>query len=107
DLDSDGTYDAASGTTRYAAGSFYQVDRLTDVFGNFVDIAYDTTKLFATSATAHVLVDTTTYDLATTAEIDYRALAPKKVTDPNDNFVEAAFDKLGRLLKTAVESKGT
>jgi hypothetical protein len=99
-LDADGSYDAATGTQAYDANAFFLVTSVTDVFGNSTSVTYDTHKVFVTKTTAPIVGDTH-------ADIDYRVLAPKKVTDVNENFVEAAFDELGRVTKTAVESKGT
>src|SRR5690606_6969113 len=75
--------------------AFFLVDEVTDVFGETTTIAYDTEELFVTSVTAPL-------SLTTSAEIDYRVLAPKKVTDPNGNHTEAAFDALGRVRATAL-----
>ena len=38
-------------------------------------------------------------------ENDYRALAPRLITDPNGNRSEAAFDVLGMVVATAVKGK--
>ena len=39
------------------------------------------------------------------ADQDYRALQPTRITDPNGNRVEAAFDVLGMVAGTAVMGK--
>ncbi len=41
----------------------------------------------------------------TRAQIDYRVLQPGQVTDPNGNHAFAAFDALGLVVGTAVQSK--
>ena len=43
----------------------------------------------------------------TTAELDYRVLQTRLVTDPNGNRTEARFDALGMLAGTAVRGKAT
>ncbi|MCC6528611.1 MAG: toxin, partial [Polyangiaceae bacterium] len=86
---------ARSGTSHFSSAAFYQVDSVTDVFGNTTSVAYDSYKLFPTLVTDAL-------DNETAALIDYRVLAPKKVTDPNDNYTEAAFDALGRVTATSV-----
>src|SRR5262249_5095670 len=39
------------------------------------------------------------------AQTDYRVLAPWQITDPNGNRTQAAFDRMGRVVKTAVLGK--
>src|SRR5258708_6030007 len=41
------------------------------------------------------------------ADIDYRVLQPKKITDPNGNRSEARFDALGMLVGAAIRGKAT
>jgi RHS repeat-associated protein len=56
----------------------------------------------------HDLAVTTTVDPAdnqTVAELDYRVLAPRHLTDPNGSHTEAAFDALGLVVATAVRSR--
>jgi RHS repeat-associated protein len=100
DLDSDGDYWAKSGTQTFDASAFYLVTKVTDVFGNDTTITYDSHKLFATE-TKDAL------DNEVVAVIDYRVLAPEKVTGINGNFTEAEFDDLGRVTKTWVTGKAT
>jgi RHS repeat-associated protein len=96
EIDSDGHFWAKSGIQHFNdASSFYLPSAVTDAFGNQTTVSYDSYKLFVTQATAPL-------SLSTSAVIDYRVLAPNKVTDPNANVAEAAFDELGRVIKTAV-----
>jgi hypothetical protein len=86
EIDSDGHFWAKSGIQHFNdASSFYLPSAVTDAFGNQTTVGHDSYKLFVTQPTA---------PMSTSAVIDYRVLAPKKVTDPNGNFVEATLDEL-------------
>src|SRR5690606_12580047 len=67
------SYWAKSGITHYDASAFFLVDKVTDVHGNQSTIAYDADKLFVTQVTD-------AKSNTVTATIDYRVLAPSKLT---------------------------
>ena len=103
---SDGAQWAWSGTANYDAAAFYQVTSVRDVYGHAaaapydaVTITYDAHRLFAIGST-DVVGNTTA-----ASGVDYRVLAPTKVTDINGNHALAAFDTLGRVVRTAVVGK--
>lgn len=81
-----------------ARAHFYQVRRSLDPFGAVSRVAYDNYDLLPgtiTDALGNV----------TTADNDYRILHPFRVTDPNGNLNEAAFDCLGQVAGTALSGK--
>jgi RHS repeat-associated protein len=98
DLESNGSYWAKSGITFYDDDAFFLVLKVQDTFGEETLVSYDTEKLFVVGVEDAV-------GNTVAANIDYRVLAPWKVTDENDNWTEAAFDELGRVVKTAVRGK--
>jgi RHS repeat-associated protein len=69
-----------------------------DPFGARMRITYDSYDLLVTQ-TEDALQNTIS------AEYDYRVMAPRRVTDPNGNSSEAAFDRLGMVAGTAVMGK--
>jgi RHS repeat-associated protein len=109
DLDTDGRLWIPSGRSffsldptnpdpAFARQHFFQVQAAQDTFGNVSHVTYDTHDL---------LIQQTTDPLSNTvcAEHDYRVLQPRKVTDPNGNRSEVAFDVLGMVAGTAVQGK--
>jgi YD repeat-containing protein len=91
--------DAAAQELMYAREHFFLPHRFEDPFGNTTHVDYDA---------KHNLIVVLTRDAAgneTTAELDYRVLQPKTVTDPNGNGALARFDALGMLAGTALCGK--
>jgi RHS repeat-associated protein len=82
----------------FAPGNFYLPDTITDPFGNVTTMEYDTYSLFPIK-----IIDALEFE--TTAEYDYRVLQAKKLTDPNGNDKELAFDALGMVIKLAICGK--
>ena len=84
----------------FARQHFYSTHRSRDPFGNTALVGYDAYNL--------VLKQTTdSLGNQTTAEHDYRLLQPFRMTDPNGNRAEVAFDTLGLVAGTAVMGKVT
>jgi len=95
---SSGDADTPAQELAEARAHFYQVRRKIDPFGSISRVAldvYDLLPRIQTDAVGNVV----------TANDDYRVLQPFRVTDPNGNFNEAAFDCLGRVVGTAVRGK--
>ena len=61
-------------------------------------VAFDRYDLLPTTVTDPV-------GMETQAWYDYRLLTPFKAKDPNDNFTEFAFNRIGLLYKSAVKAK--
>jgi len=82
----------------FARDHFYLPQGALDPFGNTSSLEYDDYNLLpvqskdALNNTVH-------------ADIDYRLLQPKLVTDPNNNRSAAAFDELGMVTATALMGK--
>ncbi|MFE9328206.1 SpvB/TcaC N-terminal domain-containing protein [Nocardia sp. NPDC052278] len=77
-----------------ARAHFFLTRRAIDPFGNITRVRYELD-----------LVPVETVDPVgntTTAEIDYRVLAPSRVTDANGSRVDAAFDVHGNVVANAV-----
>lgn len=77
------------------ADAFYLPFRNEDVFGNVSTIEYDPYHLTAISATDAL-------ENTVRAEIDYRTLSVRKMTDINDSVSEAITDELGMVIATTV-----
>lgn len=84
--------------TAEARAHFYQPRKWVDAFGQSTTAAYDGDNLFVISTTDAV-------GNTLSAQHNYRVLQPSRVTDPNDNATEVAFDALGLLAATAVRGK--
>lgn len=98
----DGIWWARSGAARPSDSDFYQptaffdpwhIDTLAGTPAPTGTVTYDTHKLFVVEA-EDILGN------ATVAAHDYHLLAPKEVTDPNQNRVRGRFDALGRVVET-------
>ncbi|MET3108355.1 RHS repeat-associated protein [Oxalobacteraceae bacterium GrIS 2.11] len=112
DLDGDGPYWIPSGRVfyspqvndlphqefAYALQHFFLPHRYLDAFGASTVVEYDTYQL------APVLTRDAV-DNQSQAELDYRVLQPKQLTDPNGNRSWACFDALGMLIGTALGGK--
>lgn len=83
-----------------AVASFFLPKRAEDAFGNASTVRYDAYALQVVRAEDEV-------KNVVTAEIDYRVLGPRLVTDANLNRSAAAFDTLGVVTATAVMGKET
>jgi RHS repeat-associated protein len=94
----DANYWTASGRVIFDATRFYLPVEAIDPFGEHAFVTYDSFALLNTG-TRDPLFNTTS------ADNDYRVLAPVQVTDPNLNRVAVAFDALGMVVKTAVMGK--
>ena len=84
-----------SGTQSYDSTKFYLPTSVSDPFGNTTTVTWDSYCLMTTEVTDAV-------GNSVEADIDYRLLAPWQVTDPNEQIAQAAFDALGRVVKTAI-----
>ena len=98
-INDDGAYWAWSGYAEHDPSAFYQVTAATDVHGNVATISYDAHRLLAVGSTDPL------GNVAAASNLDYRVLAPAKVTDINGNHAEAVFDVMGRVVRTAVMGK--
>ncbi len=81
-----------------ARAHFYIPRRGIDPFGAITRITYDGYDLLPTrhtDAVGNVVI----------SDNDYRVLHPYRLTDPNGNFSQAAFDCLGRVTGTALSGK--
>jgi RHS repeat-associated protein len=79
---------------------FFLTKKFVDPFNNQTTVeydAYDLVPVKSRDALGNVI----------TAQLDYRKLQPKLVTDPNGNRTEAEFDALGMVVATAVKGKKT
>ena len=81
-----------------AINSFFLPRRVEDPFQKNSTVAYDANKLLPVTATD-------ARENTVTAKNDYRVLQPKRLTDPNGNSTEAAFDALGLVAGTAILGK--
>lgn len=78
--------------------SFYMPTEARDPFGNPSRVVYDAAQLFPIRAYD-------AYENETVAEIDYRVLAPRLVTDANGNRTQVVHDTRGMVIATAVMGK--
>jgi RHS repeat-associated protein len=99
DTDGDDTWWIPSGRQAFDAEHFYLPDKTQDPFGQCYTLAYDEEWL---------LVERTEDPVQNVVQIanNYRVMQPKKITDPNGNQAEVAFDTLGLVAGTAVMGKG-
>ncbi len=112
DLDGNGNWWAPSGRVFYSAEEksgvtdeleyaikhFFLPHRYRDAFGNITRVRFDSHDL-ALVETIDAVGNTAR------AELDYRVLARRLLTDPNGDRAEVAFDALGRVAGTAVMGK--
>ncbi|MGK7396938.1 MAG: SpvB/TcaC N-terminal domain-containing protein [Candidatus Cyclobacteriaceae bacterium M3_2C_046] len=85
------------GATLYYQGpaAFYLPDKSVDRFGNESKVFYD--QYFITTVRHEDAIGN-----VTTAEIDYYAIAPWRLTDINQNVTEVLTDPLGMAMVTSV-----
>ena len=81
-----------------AINSFFLPRRVEDPFQKNSTVAYDANKLLPVTTTD-------ARENTVTAKNDYRVLQPMRLTDPNGNSTEAAFDALGLVAGTAILGK--
>lgn len=87
-----------SGQQAFDANKFYISEKSRDLFGSDSLMQFDDYGLLAVDLTDKV-------KNLTKAENDYRVLQPFRVTDPNKNVLEVAFDALGMVVGTAVRGQ--
>ncbi|RNJ52613.1 hypothetical protein D7B24_003168 [Verticillium nonalfalfae] len=112
DLEGDGSWWASAGTVRYSETStsdpalelsqaknrFFEAIAFLDPLGHESRVSYD----------SYVLLPSWTEDAVgnrTVAEINYRVLKPRIVTDPNGNRTAVAFDAMGMVAGVAIMGK--
>ncbi len=92
--------DTAAEELAFAQRHFFLPNRSRDPFGNTSRSTYDGYDLLL-QETIDALEN------RVTVEHDYRLLQPFRITDPNGNRAEVAFDTLGMVVATAVMGKAT
>ena len=93
-----GDADAPATERTEARGHFYQPRRFVDSFGGITRMAFDPYDLLGASTEDPI-------GNVTAATNDYRVLQPFRITDPNGNRSEAAFDALGLVAGNAAQGK--
>ncbi|MBB5874379.1 RHS repeat-associated protein [Allocatelliglobosispora scoriae] len=96
----DGAWWAASGRTHYDPDLFFRPVRHVDQWGRAHTTGYDPYALAVVTGSDPLLN-------TTTAELDYRTMLPRRVTDANGQSTEVAFDALGRVTALAVLATAT
>ena len=91
--------DSARQELTFAQAHFFLPHRFQDPFGNATIVAYDGKNNLSVVFTRDAIGN------ETTAELDYRVLQTRLVTDPNGNRTEARFDARGMLAGTALRGK--
>lgn len=91
-------YWTTSGRVVFDPTRFYLPIEAIDPFGAHFFVTYDEHALLVTEARDPI-------GNLTRADIDYRVLAPRLMTDPNLNRTAVAFDALGMVVATAVMGK--
>ena len=87
-----------SGQQKFDAAEFFRPVASLDPFASRTDFKYDAYALLPVAVEDAL-------DNRTEATNDYRLLQPVQVTDPNGNHALVAFDALGLVASTAVQSK--
>ncbi len=103
---SPGTNDDPATELAHARAHFFLPHRFRDPFGNDTVVDYD--GPLDPALPRYDLLVTRTQDPmqnVVRAENDYRVLQPWRITDPNGNASEAAFDTLGMVVATAIMGK--
>jgi RHS repeat-associated protein len=88
-----------SGRQAFVPEQFYLPDRMQDPFGEDYIFEYDDYSLLVTRTEDPLKKEVTVVN-------NYRVMQPEKITDPNGNQAEVAFDTLGLVAGTAVMGKG-
>ncbi|MDP2311520.1 MAG: SpvB/TcaC N-terminal domain-containing protein [Pseudomonadota bacterium] len=104
EYEADGAWWIPSGKATPVAARFYQPEAFEGPFGGRTEIDWDDATQLVTEARQLVWTDSTPTDHFLTVSVtsDYRILAPSTVTEPNGTTQSAAFDALGRVVKTWV-----
>lgn len=87
--------------TEHDASRFFLPVKQIDLFGQELILEYDTYNLALTASETSIHGKV----IRTTAELDYRLMQPRLVTDPNGNRSEAVFDEMGAVVAVAVMGK--
>lgn len=98
-VDIDGDAWAHAGLVELDPAHFYQPISFTDLFGNKATVVYDDYRLFVVEEHTSTVA---AFDNVTSAVIDYRALQPVMLTDPNGDRNAVALNALGLVTATAV-----
>ncbi len=77
---------------------FYLPTRFVGPFGNETTVTYDAARQHAVS-TVDAMGNTAS------AEVDYRVLSPRRVTDPNGSIAQVRFDALGQVVAHAIAGR--
>jgi len=101
-LPSAGQYWIPSGSVQFDADAFYLPESYTDPFNNVTQINVDSIYKLYLKAAIDARGNTTSVE-----EFDFRVLAPRKMKDPNGNFSEVVFDRLGMPAAMALLGKGS
>lgn len=104
EYEEDGAWWVPSGRATPVAARFYQPEAFEDPFGGRTEIDWDDATQLVTAARQLVWTDATPTDHFLTVVVtnDYRLLSPSTVSEPNGTTQSAAFDALGRVVKTWV-----
>jgi RHS repeat-associated protein len=97
--DVDGFWWVPSGRQSFKSNGFCLPDKTRDPFGNASSVIYDSYCLLIERA-----VDPLENEVQ--ACNDYRVLQPDQLTDSNGNYSMVAFDTLGLVVGTSVQSRG-
>ncbi len=99
------TTDLPAEELSYARAHFFLSHRYRDPFHTDLQ----STEIFVRFDNNNLLVQETRDALENSVRADnnYRVLQPHRITDPNGNRTEAAFDALGMVVATAVRGKET
>lgn len=96
--DSEG-YWMQTGVPDYRTGKFFLPKNVTDPFGGVTQFSYDAYNLTPDR------IEDALGNVIAVGQIDYRVIAPARVTDPNGNRQEVEFDTRGMVIKTAIRGK--
>jgi len=104
-----GTWWAPSGRVVYddaarARTLFFQAEKSVDPFGAEQLVVYDDHQLLVVEARLPRAASDPVGSI-TKSDNDYRVLAPYRLTEPNGNRTEVAFDPLGLVVATALRGK--
>ncbi|MGW4339248.1 SpvB/TcaC N-terminal domain-containing protein [Rhodococcus koreensis] len=93
-------WDTPAQELAFAQQHFFLANRSHDPFNNTVFLGFDAYDLLVSHTSDHL-------GNTVRAEHDYRLVQPFRMTDPNGNRTEVAFDTLGLVAATAVMGKKT
>jgi len=103
-VEQDGVWWIPSGRQTFDPSRFFLSTQMKDPFGGISTMLYDDYALLAIESR-----DALPAPLTNVVKIrnNYRTMQPEKITDPNGNRVQVAFDALGMVAGTAVMGKET